>query len=524
MLQLLQRPLSALILIAPLAILCVCSSASLAAENVAVEWRFDADGDFRGWVASGDIRDPRVAGGALAGEPTDSDPILLGPVFDVAARPGQCVEIKMHTSQAGEAQLFWTETTEGKFGGFSEQKSDRFATSPGDEFHQYRIHPFWHAAGKVVRLRFDPPSDGRFAIQSIRVVDEGSPTPSPATAWRFNAGCQGWHAWRDLAEPVVRDGRLCVTAQGKSPVLMSPTLAVSADEHPYVSIRMATKQGTTGRVFCVSSTQFGWEDVTFPLRPGGKMHTYNVDVGHLDHWRDSILLIGIQPTDVEGADAAIESIQIAEAPLGPAELEIGYFGPADAINRAGRPVEVTLTARNLGGEVAENVLATLGVPEGIRVVGSPRQAIEKLTPWLPKRAAWQIEGSRPGKVGMAVKLEAPGIGTVLSTASIELTPALKIPQTSYIPEPQPVKSPYEVGVFYFPGWDSMSRWRPIFDYPKRKPVLGWYDEANPECADWQIKWAVEHGITFFMVDWYWCQGNRHLEHWVHDAYMKARFR
>ncbi len=70
----------------------------------------------------------------------------------------------------------------------------------------------------------------------------------------------------------------------------------------------------------------------------------------------------------------------------------------------------------------------------------------------------------------------------------------------------------------------MSRWQPILDYPMRKPVLGWYDESNPECADWQIKWAVEHGITFFMVDWYWCQGNRHLEHWLHDAYMKARFR
>ncbi|MFH1265248.1 MAG: glycoside hydrolase family 99-like domain-containing protein [Planctomycetota bacterium] len=55
-------------------------------------------------------------------------------------------------------------------------------------------------------------------------------------------------------------------------------------------------------------------------------------------------------------------------------------------------------------------------------------------------------------------------------------------------------------------------------------MLGWYDEANPECADWQIKWAVEHGITFFMVDWYWSQGNRQLEHWLHDAYMNARFR
>ena len=54
--------------------------------------------------------------------------------------------------------------------------------------------------------------------------------------------------------------------------------------------------------------------------------------------------------------------------------------------------------------------------------------------------------------------------------------------------------------------------------------MGWYDEANPECVDWQIKWAVEHGIRFFMVDWYWHQGHRQLDHWVHKGFMHARYR
>jgi hypothetical protein len=79
-------------------------------------------------------------------------------------------------------------------------------------------------------------------------------------------------------------------------------------------------------------------------------------------------------------------------------------------------------------------------------------------------------------------------------------------------------------VYYFPGWDTWTRWKPILDFPERKPVLGWYDEANPECADWQIKWAVEHGVRFFMVDWYWDRGNRLLEHWLHQAYAQARHR
>jgi hypothetical protein len=59
--------------------------------------------------------------------------------------------------------------------------------------------------------------------------------------------------------------------------------------------------------------------------------------------------------------------------------------------------------------------------------------------------------------------------------------------------------------------------------PEIKPLLGWYDEGSPEVIDWQIKWAVEHGISSFCVDWYWNKGHRRLEHWV-KGYYKARYR
>ncbi|MHB1484428.1 MAG: glycoside hydrolase family 99-like domain-containing protein [Saccharofermentanales bacterium] len=36
----------------------------------------------------------------------------------------------------------------------------------------------------------------------------------------------------------------------------------------------------------------------------------------------------------------------------------------------------------------------------------------------------------------------------------------------------------------------------------RKPLLGWYDESDPEVADWELKWALEHGISSFMYCWY----------------------
>ena len=59
--------------------------------------------------------------------------------------------------------------------------------------------------------------------------------------------------------------------------------------------------------------------------------------------------------------------------------------------------------------------------------------------------------------------------------------------------------------------------------PIRKPLLGYYDESNPECVDWQIKWAVENGISCFLVDWYWVQGRQQLTHWF-EAYRRAKYR
>ena len=100
----------------------------------------------------------------------------------------------------------------------------------------------------------------------------------------------------------------------------------------------------------------------------------------------------------------------------------------------------------------------------------------------------------------------------------------EFPLFGYVPEPQPVKSAVEITALYYPGTEHMPEWDMVAQTsPQIKPLLGWYDEGSPEVIDWQIKWAVEHGITSFCVDWYWNKGHRRLEHWV-KGYYQARFR
>jgi hypothetical protein len=80
--------------------------------------------------------------------------------------------------------------------------------------------------------------------------------------------------------------------------------------------------------------------------------------------------------------------------------------------------------------------------------------------------------------------------------------------TNYVPLPQPVavQGHYLLGVQSCSLWeegDAYAGWGYIEPYAQRRtPYLGWYDDGNPEAADWEIKWQVEHGIGFELYCWY----------------------
>ncbi len=107
----------------------------------------------------------------------------------------------------------------------------------------------------------------------------------------------------------------------------------------------------------------------------------------------------------------------------------------------------------------------------------------------------------------------------------------------YIPEPEPVTTDYIVAAHCYPAWKKGSaQLHKGFDqfsaYPERLPLLGRYDEENPEEADWEIKWALEHGINCFIYCWYRYKEslNRKIEvsdlrcgHGIHEALFNSRF-
>ena len=71
-----------------------------------------------------------------------------------------------------------------------------------------------------------------------------------------------------------------------------------------------------------------------------------------------------------------------------------------------------------------------------------------------------------------------------------------------LPEPKPVKSDVDIGVYYITGWGTFRGQRSSDWHLALPPIislLGFYESNNPKVADWHIKWAVEHGINHFLV-------------------------
>ncbi|HWH72596.1 MAG TPA: hypothetical protein VNT26_24755, partial [Candidatus Sulfotelmatobacter sp.] len=168
--------MKALVTLATLVSLCLFSPPAIAADRTLAEWTFNQNGDLQGWAPSQQLEGVVVTNGVLTCKATGSDPILLfsGPL-ELKTSPWQAIEIRLKADREGTADFFWSNTTEGRYGGFSEQKRTSFAVAGDNQWHTYRIFPFWHPEGKIVRLRFDPYDQATYAIDFIRILEVAMP-------------------------------------------------------------------------------------------------------------------------------------------------------------------------------------------------------------------------------------------------------------------------------------------------------------------------------------------------------------
>lgn len=498
-----------------------------AAERSLASWSFTRAGTQEGWVANAHLTDVIVRDGVLSCRATGPDPILeLQPRLDLPVTPWQVVEIRLQADRDGMAELFWSPTDTGRFGGFSQERTLRFPVRGDGTMRTYRLRPFWQVDGRLRRLRLDLFDGATFAWAGLRILEPSNPAPAfmPEFAFGPDAAATGWRGVDGAQLRSGPDGWEARLLSAES-MLLGPPVAFEAEARTWAGIRFAVDRGRRGTLLFATASAPGLHRLSFPIEADGREHTYNLDLLAGKEWRGRIVALGLKPSDDPDATARLRWLRVANQPQGDAELQILSWGVEDALPRANRAVTLTARVRNRGGAAASNLLVRpVPPPDWVLESAVPPGDAAVLAPGAELRRSWRARGPT-GSVEFPLHVEAASVPLVEARTRIEVTPnPAAAGPAAYVPEPRPVRGPFEVGVYYFPGWPTAGPWEPIRDFPERKPVLGWYREGDPEVADWHIKWAVEHGITFFAYDWYWSRGARQLEHGLHDGYLKARYR
>ena len=225
---------------------------------------------------------------------------------------------------------------------------------------------------------------------------------------------------------------------------------------------------------------------------------------------------------------------------------IRRFEPESNVCRAGRAEPVVAVIEN-AVERETTIRARLAGPAGVKVT-TPESGPTILAAGGQAVIRWQVEAAAAcdGELSLEViangKVEArAAIRTCFLAAREDTRPPQ--PETGveggrpreprgaggYMPPPQPVRTEMLIGAHHCPLWESdkPEMWSNVLKHPERTPALGFYSQENPEVSDWETKWAVEHGISFFVYCWYRTQQGgpvkTHFSSAIHEALFKSRF-
>lgn len=459
------------------------------------------------WKGNEHVADLACANGVLRGKICGRDSQLtttLDPAF--TPKNNRFFVFRLRTNSQGGGQIFWTRIGDA---GPSETRQQRLNINGDGQWHDYRIRTGWTGPGGVRTLRFDFPADYAadtwFEFSEIGVAEIGEELPE------INA---------------------------KDVVGIAFSLKMPKGLH-YGRLEWKSDEAGGGEFGFSTATDGERHGYWFDLRKS-KIRNWGPKRGQ-PAWVGSVSCFA--STQLFGEkELKLENQRFVSAPPDlPADPVITSADSSEAIPRAGRPFVLEAVVRNFGTRPVTGMKFTVdGLPAGVKALNP-----ELLTPPEPLPGSDGTESiddfSRPplphervfrfrfsdfgvGTHRLALTLTADGVAPRRVEVPVEVKPSLGLAKADYPPEPRPVKTGrYEIGALLFPGW-TLQKWHAVWSHDaKRKPLLGWYDETNPETIDWQIKHLVENGISFVSVDWYWRNGKRNHTHWQ-EAFAKAKYR
>ena len=483
----------------------------LAAEyRIVREWDFN-DGSAQGWTPGRHLAKLAIANGAIGGTAEGHDPHLVSPLFGLPATPFHELWARVRCSRDGTGELFYTNTTEGKFSGFTAKKIISYKIKKADVWQVVKLKPYWHTEGKIIRLRFDPPGNATTEVDWIRIVEPSNAGPTVETA-----------EWLDETDGTPNGWHRANTNTWRAPAIATPLAGKR-----WLTIDLTVPTEGLLRVRWATDSANGQQDLWKFLGPDGRRHRVDLEMSQRKSWSGRLLMLEISVTTQNGVPAALHGVAISSEQSLEPDVHVLTFAQENAINRVGRPATFLLRLLNDGGTNAKvSSISFRGAAQlGVIAARSEATAGFELLPHIPKDILLTVQPIKAGAFPIQAEINlGNGEALIVTSRPMKALPAYKGISDGTTPPPKPAKTKYMIGSYYYPGFGSARQWRQLErTAPFAKPVLGYYDEGNPECIDWQIKWSVEHGVNFFLVDWYWAAGRRHNLHWL-NAFSKSRFR
>ncbi|HPU34228.1 MAG TPA: glycoside hydrolase family 99-like domain-containing protein [Phycisphaerae bacterium] len=500
------------------------SSVAVAQPQARIEWRFDAKGRWTGWTPDGNIRDIQFQEAGVNFRPVGSDPQITSPIFELTPATNlQWVEIDLTSEAPGEGELFYTNKTTGRYGGLEPDWMTRVVV-PSAGRQTVRVWPFWEKLGKIIRLRLDPPSGGRCTLHAVRIME--STTLAPLPVWTFSKDASG-DSWQSM-----HAARLEWTQEGLRIKALRPQALVVTPVEPFDAAKRSLLKITAS---CPGEEVIGFYWVTRehpglmgePIRVGHEplAEGQALDLRMFPTWQGTVTHLGLAFGTFGNETLTLRKLSVEPNEPQQPVLRTRYLGFARPINRPNQPATIQAILEHAGGPAVPAGTAVLEV-KGALITTRLETALPGIE--VGGRAVLQWPVTPDATDYLRVQFHANG---QIFKADLRVDPRVsrvvggEPPAADYVPPPRPVKTRYNLGIYYFPGWsaDQLSRWKNQRDFPEREPVLGWYAEGSPEVADWHIKWAVENGLSFFVYDWYWRNGKEELGAGLNEGFLKARY-
>lgn len=481
-------------------------------HHVGDDWGFATAKTVLGWSPAATGSSFGLENGALAFTATSNVTSIFSPAITVQAEPRQLVEIVMKSNTAGQAQVHWASAPSmkypsGGFSGFQSGDENDFVLTGDGAFHHYYLPIGTSSATTIYRLQLNIPAGATISIESADIANLIAPTGEGVDPkWQFTASGNslGWIPYSGVVDMSVSGGSLHMKTFANATIL-APNAQVT-NQLEWFSCLASVTQSQLETPWIefnfVSDINNGTAtSVYFPVVPDSAEHIYNENVGGQNGWWSHVSQLSI--TVSENTTVAISEMQVSNAPQGTADIAIDAFGPATPFVRSGTPFQVSARLSNRGAETAQQVSARLTLPSdgSVKIVSSPSVA-GSLEGGYPQTLVWELKAANSGSFPISVSATSQS-GSARAATAILVNPQVSSQKATYVPPPVPAASDYDIGLYYFPGWSLYSHWDPIRNFPERMPALGYYAEGNPQVLDWQIKWATEHDINFFAVDWFW---------------------